>query len=70
MECLQKLPSKIWSMESVNNSLLAKLGWKMTSNHPLLWVNSRRGKYLKNDVSFLNASPNPLFLDLEGAVKE
>jgi hypothetical protein len=45
----------IRSMESLNNSLLARLGWKMTSNQSLFWVNSLRGKYLKNGVSFLNA---------------
>jgi hypothetical protein len=46
------------SMEFLNNSLLARLGWKLTSNQPLLWVDALRGKYLKNGVSFLNASPN------------
>jgi hypothetical protein len=48
------------SMEFLNNSLLARLGWKLTSNQPLLWVDALRGKYLKNGVSFLNASPNPV----------
>jgi hypothetical protein len=46
------------SMEFLNNSLLARLGWKLTSNQPLLWVDALRGKYLKNGVSFLNAPPN------------
>ncbi|GLT68113.1 hypothetical protein SLA2020_403720 [Shorea laevis] len=32
----------------------------MTSNQPLLWVDCLRKKYLKNGISFLNASPNPL----------
>lgn len=45
----------IWSMESLSNSLLVKLGWKPTSNQSLFWVDSLRGKYLRNDVSFLNA---------------
>jgi hypothetical protein len=47
------------SMEFLNSSLLARLGWKLTSNQPLLWAEALRGKYLKNGVSFLNASPNP-----------
>jgi hypothetical protein len=47
-------------MESMNNALLAPLGWKMTFNHSLFWVDSLRNKYLKNGVSFLNASPNPM----------
>ncbi|XP_059446389.1 uncharacterized protein LOC132177930 [Corylus avellana] len=38
---------------------LVKLGWKLTSNQPLLWVDALRGKYLKNGVSFLDAPPNP-----------
>jgi hypothetical protein len=45
-------------MEALNDSLLARLGWKMVSNQPLLWVDSLRGKYLKNGVSFLNAPLN------------
>jgi hypothetical protein len=47
------------SMKFLNHSLLARLGWKMTSNQPLLWVDVLRGKYLKNGVSFLNTSSNP-----------
>jgi hypothetical protein len=50
----------IRSMEAMNDYLLARLGWKMVSNQPLLWVDSLRGKYLKNGVSFLNASFNAL----------
>jgi hypothetical protein len=50
----------IWSMASLNNAVLARLGWKMVSNQPLLWVDSFRGKYIKNGVSFLHAPPNPL----------
>ncbi|XP_059454885.1 uncharacterized protein LOC132185077 [Corylus avellana] len=46
-------------MESLNNSLLVRLGWKMTSNQSLLWVDSLRSKYLKNGISFLNAPTNP-----------
>jgi hypothetical protein len=49
----------IRSMVSPNNALLARLGWKLVSNQPLLWVDSLRGKYLKNGVSFLNANPSP-----------
>jgi hypothetical protein len=48
----------IRSMEDMNNSLLARLGWKMVSNQPHLWVDSLRGKYLKNGVSFLSAPSN------------
>jgi hypothetical protein len=47
------------SMEFRNHSLLARLGWKLTSNQPLLWVEVLREKYLKNGVSFLNAPHNP-----------
>ncbi|XP_059436361.1 uncharacterized protein LOC132169326 [Corylus avellana] len=49
----------IRTMESLNNSLLARLGWKMTSNQSLLWVDSLRSKHLKNGISFLNAASNP-----------
>ncbi|GLT70458.1 hypothetical protein SLA2020_425380 [Shorea laevis] len=47
-------------METINNSLLARLGWKMTINAPLLWVDALRAKYLRNGTSFLNVSLNPL----------
>jgi hypothetical protein len=50
----------IWSMDSLNKALLARLGWKMVSNQPLLWVDSLKGKYLKNGVSFLDAPPPPI----------
>jgi len=30
----------IRSMEFLDHSLLARLGWKMTINQPLLWVES------------------------------
>ncbi|XP_059440565.1 uncharacterized protein LOC132173020 [Corylus avellana] len=50
----------IRSMEAINNSLLARLGWKLTSNQPLIWVDSLRSKYLKHGVSFLNAPSNAL----------
>jgi hypothetical protein len=30
----------IRTMEAINNSLLARIGWKMTSNQPHLWVDS------------------------------
>jgi hypothetical protein len=49
----------IQSMEAMNNSLLARLGWKMVSYQPHLWVDSLRSKYLKSGVSFLNAPFNP-----------
>jgi hypothetical protein len=48
----------IRSMEDMNNSLLARLGWKMVSNQPHLWVDSLRGKYLKHGVYFLTAPFN------------
>jgi hypothetical protein len=47
-------------MEATNNSLMARIGWKMTSNQPHLWVDSLRGKYLKNGVSFLATPSNAL----------
>jgi hypothetical protein len=50
----------IRTMEASNNSLLARIGWKLTSNQPHLWVASLKGKYLKNGVHFLAASPNAL----------
>jgi hypothetical protein len=51
----------IWTIEATNNSLLARIGWKMTSNQLHLWVDSLRGKYLNNGVSFLAAPTNALF---------
>jgi exonuclease III len=48
------------SMEFINNSLLARLGWKLTSNAPLFWVEALKGKYLQNGISFLEAPSNPL----------
>jgi hypothetical protein len=50
----------ISSMDFINNSLLARLGWKLTSNEPLLWVEALKGKYLQNGVSFLDAPSNPM----------
>jgi hypothetical protein len=50
----------ILSMESINNSLLARLGWKMTINAPLLWVDALRRKYLRNGFTFLNAVAHPM----------
>jgi hypothetical protein len=50
----------IRSMEFLNNSLLARLGWKMVSNATLLWVDALRAKYLMNGASFLSAPNNPL----------
>jgi hypothetical protein len=47
-------------MESLNNALLARLGWKMTSNQSSFWVDSLRSTYLKNGLSFLNAYLNPM----------
>jgi hypothetical protein len=34
------------SMEFHNSFLLARIGWKMTPNQPLLWVDALKGKYL------------------------
>jgi hypothetical protein len=48
----------IRTMEVINNSLLARIGWKMVSNQPHLWVDTLRGKYLKRGISFLNAPSN------------
>jgi hypothetical protein len=48
------------SIEFQNSSLLARLGWKMTTNQPLLWVDALRGKYLQHGISFLNAPFNSL----------
>jgi exonuclease III len=50
----------ICSMEFINNSLLARLGWKITSKAPLLWVEALSGKYLKNGTSFLDAQVCPV----------
>ena len=47
-------------MEFLNNSLLARLGWKMMTNQPLLWVDALRGKYLGLGTSFLTISTKPL----------
>jgi hypothetical protein len=44
------------SMEFLNNLLLARLGWKLTTNQLLLWVNALRGKYLTNRISFSGCS--------------
>jgi hypothetical protein len=52
--------SGIRTIEVINNSLLARIGWKMTSNQPHLWVDSLRDKYLKHGVSFLDAPSNAL----------
>ncbi len=46
-------------MEVNNHSLLAKLRWKLTINSPSLWIDVRKGKYLKEGIPFLKASPNP-----------
>jgi hypothetical protein len=49
----------ICSLEFINNSLLAWLGWKMVLNEPLLWVEALKGKYIKNGASFLDAQVSP-----------
>jgi hypothetical protein len=46
-------------LEVNNHSLLAKLRWKLTINSPSLWIDVRKGKYLKEGIPFLKASPNP-----------
>jgi hypothetical protein len=48
----------ICSMEFINNSLLACMGWKMLSNEPSLWIEALRGKYLKHGTSVLDAPSN------------
>ncbi|XP_059451038.1 uncharacterized protein LOC132181824 [Corylus avellana] len=50
----------ISSMKFLNSSLLARLGWKLTSNEPLLWVDALKGKYLQQGFSFLEAPYNPV----------
>jgi hypothetical protein len=49
----------ICSMEYIHNSLLARLGWKLISKEPLLWVEAPSGKYLPNGISFLDVGVNP-----------
>ena len=46
-------------MDFMNQSLLARLGWKLTSKQPLLWVTALTGKYLKEGTGFLNATIKP-----------
>lgn len=48
------------SIEFQNSSLLVRLGWKMITNQPLLWVDAFRGKYLQHGISFINAPFNSL----------
>jgi hypothetical protein len=45
-------------MEFINGSLLARLGWKLISKEPLLWVEALSGKYLPNSISFLDVDVN------------
>jgi hypothetical protein len=49
----------IRSLEFLNKALLARLGWKIVTNQPLLWVEALKGKYLKNGHSFLDLPSNP-----------
>jgi hypothetical protein len=46
-------------MEIINNSLLARMGWKLFSKESMLRVEVLKGKYLPNDISFLDAPVNP-----------
>lgn len=55
-------------MEFINNSLLARMGWKLHSKESLLWVEVLRGKYLPNDLFFGCSSRSSIFLDLERLV--
>lgn len=43
---------------AVNTAFLAKLGWKIISDHSNLWVQSIHAKYLKTS-SFFECSPQP-----------
>jgi hypothetical protein len=49
----------IRSMDFMNHSLLARLGWKLTSKQPLLWVTALTSKYVKEGSDFLNTAFNP-----------
>jgi hypothetical protein len=46
-------------MEIINNSLLARMGWKLFSKESMLRVEVLKGKYLPNDISFLDAQVDP-----------
>jgi hypothetical protein len=46
----------IRNMETMNLSLLAKLGWKIIAEPSLLWVAALSRKYFRSGISFLNAS--------------
>jgi hypothetical protein len=35
------------------------MGWKLLSKESMLWVEALKGKYLPNDISFLDAPVNP-----------
>lgn len=50
---------RIRSMDTMNQSLLAKLGWILTAKQPMIWVKALSGKYLKECENFLNTSPSP-----------
>jgi hypothetical protein len=49
----------ICSIEFLNNSLLARLGWKLLYEESLLWVEALSGKYLSNGISFLVVDVKP-----------
>lgn len=49
----------IKSMEFMNKAFLARLGWKLASDQPSLWVDVLQSKYFKHGVSFLNPGSNP-----------
>jgi hypothetical protein len=50
----------IRSLDTMNLSLLAKLGWNLTIKKPMLWVKALVGKYLNFGQNFLNVAPKPL----------
>jgi hypothetical protein len=50
----------IRSLDTMNLSLLAKLGWNLTIKKPMLWVEALTGKYLNFSQNFLNVAPKPL----------
>jgi hypothetical protein len=58
-------------MEFLNNSLLARLGWKLTLNEPLLWVDALKRKVFAEWFFFFGGSfKSFFFLDLERVVEE
>ena len=50
----------IRSLDTMNLSLLAKLGWNLSIKKPMLWVKALAGKYLNFGQNFLNVVSRPL----------